>query len=590
MMNIFAYKCKQCTAQKGFKWVENNNSGFKSGHSVIFNIYCDNPDCNALLYENYQTSPRVTVNIIKKDKKEKELQIQPTAAHNQSKSYVLYGLLQNIILIHHGSQNAEMETMSDIYDLPQYSPSTMARDKTAAAKIMQFWGDKAVKEAQKEEEQYIKNCSDQSVRARHSFDGAYFAVGHHDAKIGYMYDICAAIEKITGFEVESLLQKDFTLDPEEYGSKQMEHKLGEKMVKRLVKWLAAIARKYEKKVEGEIVGDNDIKWTTIVEELDKLYDSVVLTKLDDINHTFKVVYKLVTQARSNVPEKMRRGCGLDKVLAEHIYRGLQIGLIANPNTYSQKDAIAIPDHYWNGQNHVTCPDPWCPKKKNSEHVTAINGGLYFDRNDNHVHKRTYEEFMKLFKEYFSEERIKRLHGVPRTNPNETAHSVTTRRSNKATRPPNKEVARGIVASVAGTWNWGFGEWMFCICKSFGRVSNQHKLKLNQSQSRVIYNWYRSRSDEHKIKQAAKTKKFKKRQQKRDKNKVKLSYKKNTDKPKAAKRKTNPTATDTTTEPTTKRQKTTYVCKRCGKYYTYKASYEKHVADDFQICKRNDKHV
>ena len=89
-----------------------------------------------------------------------------------------------------------------------------------------------------------------------------------------MFDICAAIGKITGYDIESLLKKDFTLDPDEFGSRQMEHQLGEKMVRKLVIWLTGIAKKYSKKIEGEIVGDNDIKWTTIVEELDKLYDNV----------------------------------------------------------------------------------------------------------------------------------------------------------------------------------------------------------------------------------------------------------------------------------------------------------------------------
>ena len=63
--------------------------------------------------------------------------------------------------------------------------------------------------------------------------------------------------------------------------------MGETMVTKLVGWLSGVAKKYEKKVEGEIVVDNDIKWTTIVEELNEIYDNVDLTQLDDINHTFK---------------------------------------------------------------------------------------------------------------------------------------------------------------------------------------------------------------------------------------------------------------------------------------------------------------
>ena len=124
-----------------------------------------------------------------------------------------------MILLHHGSQNAELNTKSDVHDLPKYSPRTVTRDKTAAAKIMEFLGDKAVAQAMDEEEQFIKNCGDKTVRARHSFDVACFAFGHHDAKIAYKYDFCAAIGKITGYGIESLLKEGFTLDPEKWSMK-----------------------------------------------------------------------------------------------------------------------------------------------------------------------------------------------------------------------------------------------------------------------------------------------------------------------------------------------------------------------------------
>ena len=61
MKTTFQYKCTKCNDQKGLKWVENHKSGLKTGHTVVFNIHCDNPKCNTLLYKNYQTSPRVTV-------------------------------------------------------------------------------------------------------------------------------------------------------------------------------------------------------------------------------------------------------------------------------------------------------------------------------------------------------------------------------------------------------------------------------------------------------------------------------------------------------------------------------------------------
>ena len=323
-----------------------------------------------------------------------------------------------------------------------------------------------------------------------------------------------------------------------------------------------------------------------MEQLDEISANVDLEKLDDINHTFKVVYKLFKQAYDNVPKDVRRGCGLVKETAEHVYRGLQIGIIANPDTYSRKQVTQLMDHYWSGDNHTACPSEWCPKKKNPEYCPAINGGSYFDKEGNEVHKITYKEIMSLVNEYFTEERLKRLHGIPRTNDNEMAHSITSKRFSKATRPPKVEVAQGIVASVAGTWNWGRGMWMFHLCKSLGFVSNQHKLKFNQIQSRVMYNWHRSRSDEYKIKQAVKTKKFTDRQQKRKKNRDKLSYKKNTDKPTTKKR---PRASNKpAAEPKSKKQKTTkgpaYICARCKKGYTYRASYDKHVKDDFKICK------
>ena len=175
MKRILDYKCTKCDGQRGFNCIENNESGVKSGHSVVFNIHCDNPKCNALLYKTYESSPRVSVSINKKDDG-KVLEISPAKQQDQSESYVLYGLLQNLVLLHHGAQNSELETMSQIYDLPIYGSKTVTRDKTGAAKIMEFWGDTAVQEAQGEEEKIIKNSSDETVTTRHSMDGAYFNV------------------------------------------------------------------------------------------------------------------------------------------------------------------------------------------------------------------------------------------------------------------------------------------------------------------------------------------------------------------------------------------------------------------------------
>ena len=61
MLNIFEYKCKACDGQRGFKLSEQEDSGLRSGHNVIYNLYCDN--CDELLLANYESSPRVTVNV-----------------------------------------------------------------------------------------------------------------------------------------------------------------------------------------------------------------------------------------------------------------------------------------------------------------------------------------------------------------------------------------------------------------------------------------------------------------------------------------------------------------------------------------------
>ena len=103
--------------------------------------------------------------------------------------------------------------------------------------------------------------------------------------------------------------------------------------------------------------------------------------------------------------------------------------------------------------------------------------------------------------------------------------MTCKKFFKATRPPTLKVARGIVASSAGHKNWGKGMYFYKTCRKFGRIRNEHELKFNRTQRKGIYNWWRSRSVEVKVKRARKKKRFLERQRQRAKNMQRLAQEK-----------------------------------------------------------------
>ena len=68
----------------------------------------------------------------------------------------------------------------------------------------------------------------------------------------------------------------------------------------------------------------------------------------------------------------------------------------------------------------------------------------------------YEAIKPLLQARFCTENCKRLHGLPRTNGNENCHSCVSGSANKHTRPPQRNIMRGIVGSVVYKKNHGVG--------------------------------------------------------------------------------------------------------------------------------------
>ena len=315
--------------------------------------------------------------------------------------------MQHMTLLQHGSQNALLETMGLLFDLPQYGTDTLLRDKTCAANILEYFGTESVKEAKKILLDCFKNNKEENMKTRHGMDGAYFNVARHQSKICYMYDFCQLIGRVTGHDVLSILKQGHNVNPVECCSKQMEHKLAKNMIKELMELLESAVSKYEKKIQCQIVADKDIEWTTIVEKMQNSTNRVSLSKIDDTNHALKQVFNCQKEAKENIPKAEKRNCGLTVAFAEHVHRSFQIGLLAKPETFTESDRDEIIDHYFEGNvKHPHCPAEWCPKRQNLEYAPALARG-YLNRHNNDVHARAYKEFKERMKDKFPEEKLKR---------------------------------------------------------------------------------------------------------------------------------------------------------------------------------------
>ena len=262
---ILEYKCKKCEKQKGFVWKEIKNHNLSTGHNIIYEIRCDNQQCNAILVEYYESSPRVQVEFgTTPTTKRETLKIkycEKTVCKSKD-TYCLYGLLQNIILLQHGTTNTCLQTMSATYDLPHYHPNTITRDKKCAAKILTFIAKKSIVEARQKEKTWLKTRSYADIVMRQSADGAYANRARMKSKFCYMFLVNQPLKLVTDYDILCILKHGYNIDPSEYNSKQLEHKLAAIMLPQSVKRVDKLLWKL-KRMWIKTVGDKDIEWTGI---------------------------------------------------------------------------------------------------------------------------------------------------------------------------------------------------------------------------------------------------------------------------------------------------------------------------------------
>ena len=377
----------------------------------------------------------------------------------------------------------------------------------------------------------------------------------------------------------------------------------------------------------ETVGDKDIEWTKIIDDIDNKMKNTKCMKIDDINHALGVVYDCVEKAKHSLPKTELTKSRLSVNFADHLYRGIQRGLIAKPDSYSWNDMVLGVNHYFAGNtkgDHDECPE-WCPVRqaeaKGQTYAPALAYGKYLDRNRDPIHAKGYKYLLEELRSKFPDEQFIRLHGNPRSQDNENLHSMATKKFSKATRPPGLKAFTGIIASAAGIKNWGRGFYLQRVLSAFGSVRNSHSVILNKLQLQSIYNWYRSRTDKLKIKRAVSKKKYQEKNQKRQSNTQKKAkqYAKNCDKAttksfksnsKSSKRcrdnnnctnnvnpnerqKTIPnTPSSNASSPQSKPSKTydyKYQCAKCGRKYKYKGSYDTHTKENYKNCKGKELH-
>ena len=89
-------------------------------------MYCDG--CNRELSE-HSSSPRVTVHVDDDVLNVKPAEHQTESVCTKANTYCLYGVLQNMLLLQHGAQNAYLQTQSTLYDLPTCATETIKWNK-----------------------------------------------------------------------------------------------------------------------------------------------------------------------------------------------------------------------------------------------------------------------------------------------------------------------------------------------------------------------------------------------------------------------------------------------------------------------------
>ena len=191
-------------------------------------------------------------------------------------------ITKNVILIQHGSQNAELETMSAVFGLPMCSSHAVIRSKICAANILTSVADKSIKEARQLGAAYIRACKDSEVTIRESADGAYANKAGNKPKYCYMYIVNQTMNRCTDYHALCIMKHGNNIDPSKYGSKQLEHKLADILLPQAVYRLEQAGIKRKKNIICEVVGDRDVKWSDIVGSIDAKSERVTLKKIDGI--------------------------------------------------------------------------------------------------------------------------------------------------------------------------------------------------------------------------------------------------------------------------------------------------------------------
>eukprot|EP01084_Bolivina_argentea_P089760 161888_1 len=502
-----------------------------SGFNRIYSLCCSN--CNDVLREFYPSSPRITIQKI-----DNRIEIKPSASQKKltADSHCLLGVAMNCVLLQHGIQNTFLDTMSNIFGLGRGSEHGIQNDKLAAASILKQIGDDSVEVANDELSEYIRDTNDDVITVRDSVDGASGNKAGNNATRQYLYNVNQNINKVTAYDVTSTNEK--------YGAKQLEHYMASRTIPKCYNMLGSVAKSSGKRIKYQVIADKDVAYTQIVNKCDQ-YECIQSEKIDDVNHALKPIFKCVKDAKLELDKNIRSKSGLSKNLARHIYRSVQYGLYNKPREYCWNDMLIAVCHYFSGAVHSQCDKSWCPMLKNGKYCPSLAWGKYLDKNHDPIHKQAYDALIAALRNKFPDEQFERIHDLPRSNVNESLHSMCCKKFNKGTRPPCHVVFESIVACTAAHKNDGRGVLNYNIVSLFGNVSNKHKEILNKIQAKCIYNWIRTRSDKYKKLRAKSKKKYmvmmKKRQEYMEKNKLKHTlYKSNCDTPPKKRRKLNTT--------------------------------------------------
>ena len=327
------------------------------------------------------------------------------------------------------------------------------------------------------------------------------------------------------------------------------------LIDRSVELLKEANKESNKSIGLHIASDNDCNYSSHLESLEQ-QNNFEIRKLDDVGHALKGINtdwdaakrmvqsveqqnfahaktlypkeleqwkeavklweqqpKQVRGKKPKKPKMPKRSHVASKVLSDlsKAYARKYVGknLVLNPDSFGTHHAMQVLNHMFAGklQHHLKCPE-WCQRKTNPKHLTTLPRGEYYDRFGNVHHKLAYDTIKPFFESRFSAENCKRLHGLPRTNGNESAHSMVSGRVNKHTRPPKGNIVKGIVGSVVYIKNHGIGVFWSEYLKKLGlEIGKSQYERLQSIQSRQLNRNNYHKKDAVKIRRAKRKTEF-----------------------------------------------------------------------------------